>query len=205
MQSLEPEIEKLKDKMKYLSEVNEKVQQAQKVTEGFVQEVVSVNELLAKSLKDKKRQIRHLSRDRRMRKSESCSFLENFNHNKLSEAQNIAPNNLLSHQKKVDNSQDTSCDSKQSDLKKRNSRFFHDRNFSFKQRANSTHISNFNAFGVENDSKGIELTNKKNSIKKQTNSEKPNMYRSVNINKSRNSIMDKKSSIGNYYLNNFLF
>jgi len=130
--------------VKYLSEVNIQVQQAQKVTEGFVEEVVSVNELLAESLKQKKREVRYLRKDKKLRKSESCSFLDHFKYNKLSETQNTHPNAIFSMNKHgIINSQDTSCDSKE-DKNGRQSRFFHDKHFSFKKRACSTAMSNFN-------------------------------------------------------------
>jgi hypothetical protein len=70
IKAFEPELDKLKEKVKYLSEVNEKVKQAQQATEQFVEEVVSVNELLAQSLKKKNFKIRELSRTK-LRKSES--------------------------------------------------------------------------------------------------------------------------------------
>jgi hypothetical protein len=70
MKALEPEIDELRGKVKYLSEVNEKVKKAKKVAEGFVEEVVSVNELLAQSLKRKNFKIQELS-NTKMRRSES--------------------------------------------------------------------------------------------------------------------------------------
>ena len=71
LKSLKPEIKNLKDKVKYLSRVNMQVKEAQKVTEDFVNEVVTVNELLATTLKEKKREIRHLSKEKTLRRSES--------------------------------------------------------------------------------------------------------------------------------------
>lgn len=109
MKDLEPELKSLKEKVNYLSEVNSKVKHAQQFTENFVQEVVSVNEMLAKSLKQKKKQIRQFSRDHLLRNSESNMALDHHRFGNLSEAENIHPNTFASNNpNKISNSQDTS-------------------------------------------------------------------------------------------------
>ena len=145
LDGLEPEIVTLRDRVKYLSEINMKVKEAQVATEGFVKEVVSVNELLAKSLKRKRKQIKELSRTRQMKRSESCSLIENGPYNKLSEQpiDTEAIGTQQIHRKsKLD---DTSCDSEAYE-NERHPRFFGSGQFSFKKRACSTSLSHMNAF-----------------------------------------------------------
>mmetsp|Transcript_17225 Transcript_17225/g.15223 ORF Transcript_17225/g.15223 Transcript_17225/m.15223 type:complete len:160 (+) Transcript_17225:324-803(+) len=84
---------------------------------------------------------------------------------------------------KLPKSQDTSCDSQQSP-KKRVSRFFHDKHFSFKNRACSTNVSSFKAFGNE----GRNLIDLKNE-------KLPNMCNSLNISKPKGVIAHRKNSL----------
>ncbi|CAI2387884.1 unnamed protein product [Moneuplotes crassus] len=179
LHSLEPEIKSLRDKVNYLTKINSKVQQAQKVTEDFVQEIVSVNELLATSLKEKKREIKHLSRERGMRRSESCGNFDNFKHNKLSETQNLPENEInLVNQKVNQNFQDTSCDSKEKT--KREPRFSTKKNFSFKQRAFSTASANFRRFAFEEGNPNLDFQNNLADYSKSLSLKKPKKHRKKN-------------------------
>lgn len=140
LEQLQPEIEELRKKVKYLSKINLKVKQAQEVTEGFVQEVVDVNDQLAKQLKEKKRQIRELSKTRQMRRSESCGEFDQIKFSTLS--RNHQPINIIEVEandtKEISNSQDTSCDSSE---KARQSRFGGTQKHSLRKRAFSSIIN----------------------------------------------------------------
>jgi hypothetical protein len=151
MKALEPELKSLKEKLNYLSQVNSKVKHAQQFTEKFVQEVVSVNEMLAKSLKQKKKQIRQLSRDQLLRNSESNMVLDRHRFGNISETENISPDTFASDiPNKISNSQNTSCDSDESELL-RKPRFEGNPSSTFKKRACSTAMSNFKVFSFDED------------------------------------------------------